>query len=134
MDEAVLKYYRKLLRSGFEHAGSFDNPSVFLESRGKGGVCGRASDFMHVFINVVNGRIDGMRYMCTCDPTANVAIELLCSLAKDKSLDEAKTITEDSVLRSVETESEELRNKARGLLQLLSEGLTQYQIKTRDRP
>ena len=129
MDEAVIKYYRKLLKTGFENAGSFDNPSVFLESVGEGRVCGHAGDYMHVFINVVNGRIDGIKYLCNCDPTANVAVEVLCNLAKGKRLDEAQAITEDSMLQTVGTGSEELRNKARGLLELLNQGLTQYQIK-----
>jgi len=129
VDEAVIKYYRKLLKTGFENAGSFDNPSVFLESVGEGRVCGHAGDYMHVFINVVNGRIDGIKYLCNCDPTANVAVEVLCNLAKGKRLDEAQAITEDSMLQTVGTGSEELRNKARGLLELLNQGLTQYQIK-----
>ena len=84
MDEAVIKYYRKLLKTGFENAGSFDNPSVFLESVGDGRVCGHAGDYMHIFINVINGRIDGIKYLCNCDPTANVAVEVLCTLAKGK--------------------------------------------------
>jgi NifU-like protein involved in Fe-S cluster formation len=129
VDEAIVKYYRKLLRTGFEHAGSFDNPSVFLESRGEGGVCGHAADYMHIFINVSNGRIDAMKYLCTCDPPANVAVEILCTLVKGKRLDEAQAITEDSLLQAVGTESEELRKRARSLLELLNKGLAQYQVK-----
>ena len=130
MDEAVIKYYRKLLKTGFENAGSFDTPSVFLESVGDGRVCGHAGDYMHIFINVINGRIDGIKYLCTCDPTANVAVEILCTLAKGKRLDEAQAITEDSLLQTVGTRSEDLRNKARGLLELLNRGLTRYQSET----
>jgi NifU-like protein involved in Fe-S cluster formation len=126
VDEAVIKYYRKLLRTGFEHAGSFDNPSVFLESAGGGGICG-AGEYMHIFINVTNGRIDNIRYLCTCDPTANVAVEILCALAKGKRLEEAQAITEDSILQALGTESEDLRKKAKGLLELMNKGLTQYQ-------
>jgi NifU-like protein involved in Fe-S cluster formation len=129
VDEAVIKYYRKLLRTGFEHAGSFDNPSVFLESRGEGGVCGHAAEYMHIFINIINDRIDRIKYLCTCDPTVNVAVEVLCALAKGKSLDEAQTITEDSLLQAVGSESEDLRKRARGLLALLNRGLAQYQMR-----
>jgi NifU-like protein involved in Fe-S cluster formation len=128
VDEAVIKYYRKLLRTGFEHAGSFDNPSVFLESVGDGRICGHG-DYMHIFINITNGTIDSIRYLCTCDPTANVAVEILCALAKGKRLEEAQAITEDSVLQTFGTGSEDLRKKAKALLELLNKGLTQYQIK-----
>jgi NifU-like protein involved in Fe-S cluster formation len=128
VDEAVIKYYRKLLRTGFEHAGSLDNPSVSLESVGDGRICGHG-DYMHIFINVANGRIDGIRYLCTCDPAANVAVEILCALAKGKRLEEAQAITEDLFLQAFGTGSEDLRKKAKGLLELLNEGLAKYQIK-----
>jgi len=124
VDEAVIKYYRRLLRTGFENAGSFDNPSVFLEAVGDGRVCGHAGDYMHIFINVLNDRIDDMKYLCTCDPAANVAVEMLCTLAKGKRLDEARAITEDSLLQRVGSTSEELRNKTRALLELFNNGLT----------
>ena len=130
MDEGVIKYYRKLLRTGFEHAGSFDNPSVFLDSAGEGRVCG-AHEYMHIFINVSNGRIDGIKYLCTCDPTANVAVEILCTLLKGKKLEEAEAITEDSFFQAVGSRSEDLREKANGLLELLNHGLTQYQMRDR---
>ena len=131
MDEAVIKYYRKLLKTGFENAGSFENPSVFLESVGDGRVCGHAGDSVHIFINVVSDRIDRMKYLCTCDPAANVAVEVLCTLAKGKNLDEARAITEDSLLQKVGSRGEDLRNKARGLLELLNKGISQYQMRER---
>jgi len=128
MDESVIKYYRKLLRTGFQNTGSFDAPSVFLESVGDGRVCGHAGDYMHIYINVINGKIDGIKYLCTCDPTANVAVEVLCNLAKGKSIDEVQAITEDSLLQTVGSRGEDLRNKARGLLELLNQGLREFQI------
>jgi len=126
VDEGVIKYYRKLLRTGFEHAGSFDNPSVFLDSRGEGRVCG-AHEYMHIYINVSNGRIDGVKYLCTCDPTANVAVEILCTLLKGKKLEEAEATTEDSFFQAVGSRSEDLREKANGLLELLNGELARYQ-------
>ena len=126
MDEGVIKYYRKLLRTGFEHAGSFDNPSIFLDSAGEGRVCG-AHEYMHIFISVSNGRIDGIKYLCTCDPTANVAVEILCTLLKGKKLEEVEAITEDSFFQAVGSRSEEMREKAKGLLELLNRGLARYQ-------
>ena len=128
MDEAVIKFYRKLLRAGFGHAGSLDNPSVFLELIGDGRVCG-AGDYLRMFVNVSNGRIDDIKYLCRCDPTANVAVEILCNLAKGKRLDEAQAITEESILQAVGTRSEDLRTKARGLLEFLNNGVTRYQLR-----
>ena len=131
MDEAVIKHYRKLLKVGFENAGSFDSPSIFLESVGDGRVCGHAGDYMRIYINVIDGRIDDMRYLCTCDPPTNVAIEMLCTLAKGKRLDEARAITEDSLLQKIGSTSGELRNKTNGLLDIFCKGLTQYQMRHR---
>ena len=127
MDEAVIKYYRKLLKTGFENAGSFEKPSVFIESVGDGRVCGHAGDYVHIFINIINDRIDGIKYVCTCDPTANVAVEVLCTLAKGKSLDEAQAMTEDLLLQKIGSSGVDLRNKAIGLLELLRKGISQYQ-------
>jgi NifU-like protein involved in Fe-S cluster formation len=129
VDEAVLKYYRKLLKTGFEQAGSLESPSIFLESHGAGGVCGHAADYVHIFINVSNGRIDAMKYLCTCDPPANVAVEVLCTLAKGKRIDEVQAITEDVLLQAVGSEGEDLRKRARSLLELLNKGVTEYQVK-----
>ena len=98
MDEAVIKFYRKLLRSGFEHSGSLENALIFLDSVGeKVLICGSTGDFMQLYINVVNDRIDNIRYMCVCDPTANVAVEILCTLMKGKTLDEAAVLNRTSV-------------------------------------
>ena len=131
MDEAVIKYYRKLLKTGFENAGSFDTPSVFVESVGDGRVCGHAGEYMRIFINIINDTISGIKYLCTCDPAANVAVEVLCTLAKDKTLDEARAITEDSLLDNVGSSTEQFRSKAKGLLELLNEGITKYQMRGR---
>ena len=127
MDTAVIKYYRNLLKKGFQNAGSLETPSLLLETIGDGRVCGSAGDYMRLFINITNGRIDRMKYLCTCDPTANVAVEILCNLLKGKRLEETETITEDSFFQAVGSRSESLREKANGLLELLNRGLAQYQ-------
>ena len=131
MDDAVIKYYRKLLKTGFENAGSFDNPSVLVESVGDGRVCGHAGESMHIYINVIKDRIGGMKYLCTCDPAANVAVEVLCTLTKGRRLDEVQAMTEDAVLEIIGSSGEELRNKARALLELLNRGIMEYQMKDR---
>ena len=128
MDEAVIKFYRKLLRTGFEHSGSLENASIFLDSVGeKVLICGSTGDFMQLYINVVNNTIDNIKYMCVCDPTANVAIEILCTLVKGKTLDEAAGLTEQAFFQFLGSDGEELQKKAKGLLELLKRGITRYQ-------
>ena len=129
MDEVIIRYYRKLLKTGFENAGSFDNPTIVVETVNDGRVCGHAGDYMRIFINVTNGSIDRIKYLCTCDPTTNVAVEVLCNLAKGKKLDELEIMAEDSLLDAVGTRSEDLRKRARGLLELLKQGLTRHKAR-----
>jgi NifU-like protein involved in Fe-S cluster formation len=127
MDEAVIKYYRKLLRTGFEHSGSLENPSIFLDNAGeKVLVCGSTGDFMQLYVNIVNNRIDNIKYLCVCDPTANVAVEILCVLMKGKTIEEAITVEEDSFYRFLGSNDEELQKKVKGLLELLKRGINRY--------
>ena len=131
MDEAVIKYYRRSLREGFEHAGQLQNPSIFLDSAAEGiRVCGHSTGHMHIFINVSDSTIDDIKYLCSCDPTANVSVEVLCDLVKGKTFEEVATMTEDSFLQVVGSKGEELREKAKGLLELLNRGLMRYQTQT----
>jgi NifU-like protein involved in Fe-S cluster formation len=128
MDELVIKYYRRLLKNGFEHAGSMENPSIFLDSIGeKIRICGSSTrNFMHIYINIVNGAIAEVKYLCTCDPTANVVIEILCSLLRGKTLEEAEAITEDSFSSALGSRGEDFLKKSRGILELLHRGLARY--------
>ena len=129
MDQAVIKYYRMLLRTGFENAGSIENPSIFLDPVAEGNrrICGRPTDYMKIFINIRNGTIDNVKYLCICDPTANVAVEVLCSIIKGKTLKEASTIKEDVILEAIGSKAEEFRKKVTALLEILNKGLTRYQ-------
>jgi NifU-like protein involved in Fe-S cluster formation len=132
MDEAVIKYYRKLLRTRFEYAGTIENASIFLDSVGeKVLICGSTGDFMQLYINVVKNRIDDMKYMCQCDPTANVAVEILCALLKGKTLEEAAALKEEAFFQFLGSNGEELQKKAKGLLELLNKGIARYRSTAR---
>jgi NifU-like protein involved in Fe-S cluster formation len=130
MDELVIKYYRRLLRYGFEYAGSLENPSIYLDSVGeKIRICGSSTtNFMHIYINIAEGRIVEVKYLCTCDPTANVVVEILCSLLKGKSIKEAEALNEDSFSGALGSRGEDFLKKSRGILELLNRGLARYQI------
>jgi NifU-like protein involved in Fe-S cluster formation len=128
MDEAVIKYYRRMLRGSFEHTGSLDSPTIFLDSIGENiRVCGAiASNYLHLYINVTNGTIDEVKYLCTCDPTANVAVEILCTLLRGRTLEEAKAITEDSFFPILGGPSTELSKRAKSLLELVNRGILRH--------
>jgi NifU-like protein involved in Fe-S cluster formation len=48
---------------------------------------------------------------------------------KGKTLEEAETITEDLFFQAVGEKSEDLRKKAKGLMELLTRGLIRYKAK-----
>lgn len=128
MDEFVTKYYRRLLRTGFEYAGEMENHDIFLDSVGERiRICGHnTNNFMHIFIKLSEWKIDDIKYLCTCDPTANVAIEIFCKLVKGKTLKEAAAITPDSFSRDLGSTEEEFLKRAEGIIELFHKGLQQY--------
>jgi NifU-like protein involved in Fe-S cluster formation len=129
MDEKVVQYYRMITREGYKYAGSIDNPSIFLDSAGeKIALCSKAVDsYVHIYININNGIIEDIKYLCTCRPTANVVAEIFCSLTKGITIIEAASLTEDSFSEMLGTKGEEFLTAARGLIKLLHRGLDRYQ-------
>jgi hypothetical protein len=132
IDEALLKYYRRLLRAGFQYAGSIENPSIFLDTvREKPfRVCGRPGDYLRLYINVRDDAVSEVKYLCTCAPAPNVAIEILCTLVAGKPLADLGSLTEDSFCEVLGSDSADLRDKAKGLLELLSSGIARYRAET----
>jgi NifU-like protein involved in Fe-S cluster formation len=128
MDELVVKYYRRLCRKGFEHTGELENPSIFLDTVGeKIRICSHVSHaYMHIYICVCNGIINDIKYLCTCDPTANVVVEIMCGLVKGKTLQQAWALTEGSFTAALGGGGEEYRKKSRGIIELLHRGISRY--------
>jgi NifU-like protein involved in Fe-S cluster formation len=131
MDELVIKYYRRLCKNGFEHTGSLENPSIFLDTVGeKIRICSHVSHaYMHIYVIITNNIIVECKYLCTCDPTANVAVEILCGLLKDKTIPEAEALTEDSFVQALGGGEEEFRKKVRGIIELLHRGIERYKAR-----
>ncbi len=128
MDQAIIQYYRQLLKTDFQNAGSIENASIFLEAVGERMIhCGNTGNYMQIFLNVADGRIEDIKYRCSCEPTANVAVEALCSLVKGKALEEAAAIPEKAFYQLVGCRDEELQIKVRGLLEMVHEGIADYQ-------
>jgi NifU-like protein involved in Fe-S cluster formation len=133
LDDAVLKYYRQLLKTGFRNIGSWEEPSILLNTVGsRTRVCMGARGFMRIYINVKEEVIESVKYMCSCDPTANVAVEIFCDLIKGKTLDVASVITIDMFSQAVEGPSEDLRKSAAGLIEIFHSGIEKYRSASQD--
>ena len=97
MDETVVKCYRRLLKKDFPHAGEIKDPTIFVEAIGERMIhCGNTGNYMQLYLQVTDRRIADIKYLCACEPVANVAVEVLCTLVKGKTLDEAAGLTEEA--------------------------------------
>ncbi len=127
MDQAVIRYYRNLLKTGFNHAGSLENPSLFLDTVNERiPICGNIGNYLHLYLHIHNDIIDDIKYLCTCDPTTNVAVEIFCIVIKGKTVEEARTISKESFFDILGVQSPELGQKVEGLLELLNRGLARW--------
>jgi len=133
MDEAVIKYYKTLIKSGFKHMGLIENPSLVLkdESGERIRICSSVGSYIRLQFIINNNVITGIKYLCTCNPASHVAIEILCTLIEGKTLDEAAATTVDSFFQVLGSKSEELRPKAKSLIELLKIGIGQFQHNTK---
>jgi NifU-like protein involved in Fe-S cluster formation len=105
-----------------------ENPSIFLDVANENApLCRHTGDFMQLYITVINDTIEDIRYTCPCNPTANMAAEILCTLIKGKQLDDAVALTEDEFLHFLGSESNELRSKAKALLGTPDPGYIAFQ-------
>ncbi len=128
MDEPVRLMYRKLLQTGFEYAGSIENPSIFLDSLEEGiRICDAAStSYMNIYINIDDNIVEDIRYLCSCDPTANVVIEILCHLAKGKTISQVKALNEKDFYDFIGSHGEMLQKRVKRTLELLNRGINEY--------
>lgn len=128
MNQAVLAYYRQLLKDNFPHSGELENPSIFAEAVGKEMIHCSDGNYMQLYLQVSDGRITDIKYLCICEPAANVAVEILCRLLKGRELDEAAALTEKEISEALGTSDEEFQEKAAGILELLKAGLYEYSL------
>ena len=128
MDQVVISAYRRLCREGFKHTGEIKNPSIFLDTVGeKIRICSSvANAYMNIYIKVSNKVISEIKYLCTCDPTANVVVEVLCSLLQGKTIAEAEALKEKDFSDFFGSTGEEFLKKSRGIIELLHRGIARY--------
>jgi NifU-like protein involved in Fe-S cluster formation len=124
MDEALIRYYRQLLKADFPHAGEIEAPTVFVEAVGERLIhCGNTGNYMQLYLLIAEERIAEIRYLCSCEPAANVAVEVLCGLVKGRTLAEAAALDEEAFYREVGSREAEFAGKVQGILALFNEGL-----------
>ena len=128
MDQAVIKYYRQILSEGFRFVGTVDNPTIVLDAVGENvRICDHVgTDSLQMFIKVKDDTISDIKYMCMCDPTTNVAVEILCRLALGKPLASLASITPESFSTVLGGGDEDLHKKAKGLMELVHIGLERF--------
>jgi len=129
MDEIITKIYRRLLQNGFEHTGSIENPSIILDTKLEGiSLCSQAGrDYMNIYIDIKDGVIADIKYLCFCDPTSNVVVETLCQLAKGKSVAAAKALKKEDFIKAIGSDTELLCKKITGILELLDRGISRFE-------
>ena len=129
MDAIVTKKYRHFLENGFENTGTIDNPSIFLDTKLEGlSICGQVGrDYMNVYIKIEHDSIIDIKYLCICDPMANVAVETLCQLAKGKTIEEAKRLSKEDFLQAIGSVDELLEKKVLGIIELLHRGINRFE-------
>jgi nitrogen fixation NifU-like protein len=127
MDQAIIELYRKYIKEDFPNAGEIENASIFSEAIGQHMInCGETGNYMQLYLKIENDLIQKIKYRCSCEPIANVAVEILCELLKGKTLDDASNLTEEAFYEIIGSSSEEITLKIRGLLELLHEGIASY--------
>ena len=129
MDEVLAARYRALVEAGFRNAGSIDNPTMFIDSKAEGvSICGNAGkDYMNIYLKVTDGVIQDVRYLCSCDPAANVVVETLCDLARGKTIAEAKALTKEQFYKAIGTDAGSVPRKVWGAIELLKRVIARFE-------
>ena len=132
MDEIVAEHYRKLLKEGFRNAGSFEHPTMFIDTKAEGiSICGQGGqDYMNIYVMVEDDVITDIKYLCSCDPTANVVVEVLCDLARGKTIDQARNLTKEEFFEAIGSDGGTVRRKVWGVIELLNRVFNRFEART----
>ncbi|MFC1900027.1 hypothetical protein ACFLYN_00370 [Chloroflexota bacterium] len=132
MDEIVTALYRKLMETGFVNAGSFENPTMFIDTKAEGiSICGQSGqDYMNIYVMIDDFIISDIKYLCSCDPTANVVIEALCDLVRGKTTTQAKELTKEQFFEAIGSDGGTVRRKVWQAIELLNRVFNRFEAKT----
>ena len=116
MEEAIIRHYRRLLKTDFENSGAIENPSIFVEAVGEKMIhCGNTGNYMHLYIVVEEDRPrTSIRLLVSRLPMLQWR---LYARRKRKESDEAAALPEETVPASG-CRGDELKVKVRGLLEM----------------
>jgi NifU-like protein involved in Fe-S cluster formation len=90
------------------------------------------SDYMNIYIKATDGVITDTKYLCICDPTANVVVEVLCNLAKGLTLEEAKALTKEQFFEAIGSDGGTVRRKVWGAIELLNRVIKRHEARIRE--
>ena len=129
MDEVVTELYRKLIEDGFKNAGSFENPTLFIDTKTEGiSICGQSGqDYMNIYVMIDGDVISDIKYLCSCDPTANVVIEVLCDLVRGKTTEQARAITKEQFFEAIGSDGGTVRRKVWQAIELLNRVFNRFE-------
>jgi len=129
MDEVVTERYKKLIEKGFENAGSFENPTMFIDTKAEGiSICGQSGqDYMNIYVMIDDNVISDIKYLCSCDPTANVVIEVLCNLVRGKTTTQAKELSKEQFFEAIGSDGGIVRRKVWQAIELLNRVFNRYE-------
>ena len=82
---------------------------------------------MNIYINISGGIISDIKYLCLCDPTANVVVETLCGLVKGKTVEQVKALTKGSFFKA---KGESVAEKVEGIIELLNRNIKRFETGT----
>lgn len=119
MDPAVILKYRRLLTTDFPNSGELEQPAVFVEAIGGKLInCGNTGNYMQLFVQLNQDSIEDIKYRCSCEPSANVAVEILCELSRHQPLSVIKQLTREETtdLKRAETTTGSPKRKSSSTL------------------
>ncbi len=131
MDEVVTERYRSLMKSGFKNAGLIEAPTMFIDSKAEGvSICGQGStDYMNIYMKVDGGVVTDIKYLCMCDPTANVVVEALCDLTHGKTLEEVKALTKEQFFEAIGSDGGNVYRKVWAAIELVNRVIKRWEVK-----
>jgi hypothetical protein len=83
-------------------------------------------DYVHIYLNIKDAKIAEIKYLCNCDPTANVVFEVMCSLLKDVKIVDFHNIKPSDFSAIVGSSEEDFLKRVKGSLELVDRGLNRF--------
>ena len=85
---------------------------------------------MNIYVMVEDDVITDIKYLCSCDPTANVVVEVLCDLAKGKTIEQARNLTKEEFFEAIGSDGGSVRRKVWGVIELLNRVFNRFEART----